>query len=71
MAQATVHIDSKSRTDRWQWVCPAGHRNWTPTNGGVWCQSCQRDHEIDDPHWHELRRAGTDETVAWRDVVFE
>ena len=43
-----VHIQMDSKADRWKWVCPAGHTNWQPTNGGVWCLSCSRAHGIED-----------------------
>jgi hypothetical protein len=26
--------------------------------------SCSRDHDIDDPHWHELENKATGETMA-------
>lgn len=66
-----VHIQSDSRADRWKWVCPAGHTNWSPTNGGIHCISCSRNHDIEDPHWHELENKATGERVPWGRVVFE
>lgn len=66
-----VHIQRDSKRDRWKWACPAGHTNWDRTNGGIWCTSCSRAHDIEDPHWKELVNKATGETVSWENVVFE
>ena len=70
-ARTEVHIRMDSKVDRWKWVCPAGHTNWQPTNGGIWCLSCSRAHDIEDPGWHELENKATGERVPWERVVFE
>lgn len=66
-ARPRVEIDLDDEVDRWRWRCPNNHANWDPTNGGLWCQSCQR--AGIDPHWHQLLDAKRRELVPWADVV--
>lgn len=69
-ARPRVRIDADSATDRWRFRCPHGHATWSPTNGGIWCQSCSRDHGIRDPQHHEVLDTKTGQRVAWADVEF-
>lgn len=62
--EEVVTIDLEDATERWRYTCPHGHRNWKPTNG-VWCRSCARDPDVDDPHHRELVDQVTDRTVPW------
>ena len=61
----TVVVDTQDPVTRWRWSCPNGHRTVEPTNGGVWCRSCARDADVDDPHHHELLDKRENETVPW------
>lgn len=64
-------IDLSDDSDRWQWVCPRGHRSWEPTNYHFWCARCARSwsHNDDvDPEFDELRNGRTNELVG-RDEV--
>lgn len=70
-APKRVTIDTTSTADQWRWTCPAGHRTWTQTNGGIWCQVCSADHDIDDPHWHSVLDQRTGEEVPWSAVILE
>lgn len=65
-----IVIHSTNRRERWRYLCPNGHTNWQPTNGGIWCQQCSRQHDIDDPHWHALVDQKTDELVPWEHIDF-
>lgn len=64
-AHPRVELDLSDDAARWRYTCGRGHRNWTPTNGGVWCQQCARQHDVEDPHWYELTDQKTGETVPW------
>lgn len=37
----------ESRSDRWRFVCPRGHRDWEPTNHHFWCAACARRDDVD------------------------
>lgn len=68
----SVTINTEDKTDRWQWVCPQGHRTWEPTNFHFWCAGCARawDHNEDlDPEFQELRNKKTGETVTREEIV--
>lgn len=60
-----VNIDDDA--DRWRWVCPAGHRNWEPTNHHFWCQQCPLAPEKE-PIFHELHDLRRDRTVGRDDL---
>jgi hypothetical protein len=60
-----VQIDISNRARVRRFRCPNGHTTWEPTNGGLWCRSCSRDAECDDPHHYELVDVRDDEPVAW------
>jgi len=67
-APARVTIDIREESTRWRYGCPHGHTTVEPTNGGVWCRSCSRAADIDDPHHHELLDKQTGETIPWSAV---
>jgi len=56
----SVIIRLEDETDRWQWVCPNGHRSWEPTNSHFWCVSCAR-HTDADGDFGQLRNKSTGE----------
>ena len=60
-------INLEDESDRWQWVCPRGHRTWEPTNHHYWCSSCANSYEFDGV-FYELRNLTTGELVE-RDNV--
>ena len=58
LEKKTVRIESRS--DRWRFVCPRGHRSWEPTNHHFWCATCARTDGVDGS-FHELRDRKTGE----------
>ena len=58
LEKKTVRIESRS--DRWRFVCPRGHRSWEPTNHHFWCATCARTDGADGS-FHELRDQKTGE----------
>lgn len=66
-----TELDLEDATDRWRYTCAHGHRNWEPTNGGVWCRTCSRDHDIEDPHHHALLDQKTGESIPWTSFELE
>jgi hypothetical protein len=68
----SVTINTDDKTDRWQWVCPQGHRTWEPTNFHFWCAECAKSWAHNDdlnPEFHELRNKRTGETVTRKEIV--
>jgi len=63
-----INIDDP--TDRWRWVCPAGHRSWEPTNEHFYCSKCARNYDLDG-EFAELRDRRDGRAVARGDVVLE
>ena len=57
----TINLDDER--DRWQWACPVGHRQWTPTNHHWWCAQCANSWDVD-PEFYELMNLRTGETVT-------
>lgn len=69
-AHPTVTIDAANSAQCWRYSCPNGHRGRSlePTNGGIWCRSCSRDHDIEDPHHHVIIDCKTGEKIPWSAV---
>lgn len=68
---STVEIDAYDDADRWQWVCPQGHRSWEATNNHFWCKQCadQQQQGADvEPEFSELVNQSTRETFQ-RDEI--
>jgi len=66
---ASVSIDLSDATERWQYTCPNGHRNWRPTNSHVYCDACNEQGD-DADHWSIIdQRDGS--TIDWSDVEVE
>lgn len=63
-----VKIDLDNELVRWRYGCAHGHRDWNPTNGGVWCATCARNPGIEDPHHYELLDLKTRESIPWSSV---
>lgn len=62
-----IHLEKE--TDRWRYTCPAGHRDWEPTNYHFWCAACARSHDPRvDPSFHYLVDARTGAELAREDV---
>jgi len=66
-----ITIDTSSAATRWRYGRPNGHATIEPTNGGIWCRSCSRAADVDDPHHHELLDKKTGKTIPWARVVLE
>lgn len=66
-----VRIDRSETLDRWRYVCPNGHRGWSPTNRHIWCRDCRRASEqgadVDPEHWHVIDKR-TGEEIHWSRV---
>lgn len=69
-APSRVTIDTADPASRWRYSCPHGHTTLDPTNGGVWCQSCANNHDIEDPHHHAILDKRTGERVPWSAVDY-
>lgn len=70
----TVVIDRDDPADRWRYTCPRGHRNWTPTNRHIWCQSCARQHAHEqavDPEHHMVVDRRTGREIPWHAVTLK
>jgi 5-methylcytosine-specific restriction endonuclease McrA len=65
MRTEVIRLDEE--VDRWQWVCPNGHRSWEPTNDHFWCQKCAQLKDVDGV-FHRLRNKRTDDLYE-RDEV--
>lgn len=63
-----VRIDVADPTVRWRYTCPNGHVQFEPTNGGVWCESCEKNFEIAQAHHHHLIDQKTGEQIDWSRV---
>lgn len=73
-AHPEVEIDLEDPTDRWRYVCPAGHRNWEPTNYHFWCASCARQSKQGadvEPEFDELRDKQTGKLLEREQVTIE
>lgn len=62
----TIHLDDD--IGRWRWTCLACHRSWEPTNHYFWCHQCARNTDPQDPEFHQLRNAATDDLYE-RDAI--
>jgi len=62
-----VTVEIESRSDRWRFTCPNGHRSWEPTNHHFWCKQCARQDGID-PVFQELRDRKSGRLIARANV---
>lgn len=67
-APQRVIIDVRKASTKWRYGCPHGHTTIEPTNGGIWCRSCSRAADIDDPHHHSILDKARDEEIPWSAV---
>lgn len=65
-----VRINVDDEADRWRWVCPAGHREWEPTNEHFWCANCARTQGLDGS-FERLLDLSTDETYYRDEIVLD
>lgn len=68
-APEPVTIDVSSGSTQWRYGCPHGHTTVEPTNGGIWCRSCSRDVDVDDPHYHSIVDKQSGEEIPWSAVI--
>lgn len=69
-AHPRVEIDTDDPSQTWRYRCPNGHSTVQPTNGGLWCRSCARHPDVEDPHWHELIDRKTGARIPWSAITF-
>jgi len=67
-----VVIDRSEASDRYRFVCPNGHVNWSRTNNHLWCKQCRRrieagDDSIDAEHY-ELLDKRENILIPWEQV---
>ena len=70
-----VTIDRSKPTDRYRFVCPNGHIDYSKTNSHLWCRGCRRriesgDETIDAEHYHILDKK-RDVLIPWEQVILE
>jgi hypothetical protein len=63
----TVEINIEDRRDRWRYVCPNGHRDWSRTNSHIWCATCARRPDGEPEHYEIVDRKHN-VTIPWKDV---
>lgn len=65
---------SRDGPERYRWLCPNGHLDWSRTNSHIWCRGCRRASErgrdVDPEHYH-IVDAKTDREIDWDAVVID